>query len=253
MFTDIHCHIINGIDDGAETAEMSCDMLDIASQEGIGNIIATPHFIYGDINNSAQIIREAGQETQRNALDRDIQLHFGSELFICPELCSLVEEGTASTLNDTRYVLVELPMLSIPDYTTDVLFELQLSGYLPIIAHPERNKVIQENPERLFKLVERGILSQVNATSINKIYGKTVQKTAFNLIERGLVHFVAADAHTCRGRAPKLKKAYDAIVERFDRDIGDSLFIVNGKSVINDREIETHALPQKKRFIFSFF
>ena len=253
LFTDIHCHILPGIDDGAESIETADQMLSIAQEDGLENIIATPHFIYGQINNTVEHIRQNAQEIIKLATMKGIQLYCGSELFICPELYSLVGEGIASTLNNSRYVLIELPMLSIPDYTIDVLFNLQLKGYVPIIAHPERNRSIQQKPNYLQDFVERGILAQINATSINRIYGSKVQEVAFELIESGLAHFVASDAHTTRNRAPRLLKAYDVICKKFSKEVADKLFCYNGKAVIYDREIAIERPKEiKKKTIFSF-
>ena len=254
LFTDIHCHIVPSIDDGAECIDTTNDMLDIAREDGIENIIATPHFIYGEINNTMQHINDSAESAIKLAADKGIQLYCGSELFICPQLCSLVDEGVAATLNNSRYVLVEFPMMSIPEYTKDILFSLQLQGYVPIIAHPERNRIIQDKPNILLSFVERGILTQINATSINRIYGSKVQKVAFELIGQGLAHFVASDAHTTRNRAPRLSKAYDEICKKFDQDVADNLFCYNGKAVIYNREIAAEITKHtKKKTIFSYF
>ena len=254
MFIDIHNHIIPRIDDGSDNITTSLDMIRIASEEGIRKIIATPHFIYGSVNNSAKYIAELGAEVANVASEEGIELMFGSEVFICPEICSLVQDGTVCRLSNSRYVLIELPMLSIPTYCIDVLFNLQLMGYIPIIAHPERNKVFQKNQDQLFKLVERGILAQVNSTSITKLYGKDVQKVAMKFIEGGLVHFVASDAHTNRGRAPRMIKAHDVISKEFGKDVARKLFTENGQAVIDDREIYVDIPVEKKRnFIMSLF
>lgn len=254
MFIDIHNHIIPYIDDGSDSMNTTLDMLRIASEEGIGKIIATPHFIYGDINNTAQYIPGAGAEAAAAASDRGIEMLFGSEVFMCPEVGALVEDGTVCRLNGSRYILVELPMLSIPAYTTEVLFKLQLAGYVPIIAHPERNKVFQSHQDQLFKLVERGILAQVNATSITKLYGKEVQKVAMKFIECGLVHFVSSDAHTNRGRAPRLVKAYDIIASEFGRDSADRLFIKNAQQVVDNKELTVETpVKKKKNFFIAMF
>lgn len=254
MFIDIHNHIIPYIDDGSDNITTTKAMLQIASDEGIGKIIATPHFIYGDVNNTAEHIIESGVESTNVAREKGIELMFGSEVFICPELCSLVQDGTVCRLNNSRYILIELPMLSVPDYTTDILFNLQLMGYVPILAHPERNKVFQNNRDQLFKFVERGILAQINATSITKLYGKDVQKIAMKFIESGLAHFIASDAHTNRGRAPRMARAYDIITGEFGKELANSLFIENGQAVIDNREIVVKAPVKKKsNFLVSLF
>lgn len=251
MFVDIHNHILPGVDDGSDSVNMTREMFNIAREEGITKIIATPHFIYGDVNNTAAYIKSRGTEIKDIAREYGIELKFGSEVFICPEICSLVQDGTICRLDDSRYILIELPMLSIPSYTTEVLYNLQLMGYTPVIAHPERNKAFQSSPDKLAQYVERGILAQVNATSITKLYGKDVQKVAMKLIGMGLVHFVGTDSHTNRGRAPRMEKAYDTVVSEFGRSVAEKLFTLNGQAVLENREISIEVPVKKKKTFFA--
>lgn len=248
MFVDIHNHVLFGIDDGSDSLKTSFEMLKIAKEEKISKIIITPHFIYGAINNTDQYIKNKLVEFKEFVKEQGfaIELYPGSEVFISPETGALVLEDTVCRLNNSKYVLVEFPMLSIPDYAQDVLFQLQLQGYKPIIAHPERNKVFQQYPDELYKLVERGILAQVNSSSINKLYGKNVEKIALKFIEAGLVHFVATDAHTCRGRSPRMLRAYERVKEVRGKDVADNLFINNGTAVIENRDFEVKT-PAKVR------
>ena len=250
MFVDIHNHIIPGVDDGPDDISTSIEMLRIACEEGIGKIIATPHFIHGEINNTPQRITDGGAAVLDAARNGGIELLFGSEIFIFPELASLVKAGAVQTLNKSRYILLEFPSIGFPTYAAELLFSLQLMGYRPIIAHPERNKVFQSDQEQLFRLVERGVLTQVNTTSITKLYGREVQKAAFNFIACELVHFVASDAHSTRNRAPRMSMAHKAIVSEFGRDIADKLFFNNGQKVIDNDEIIFQPPVRKRKKIF---
>lgn len=237
---DLHAHILPGIDDGAKDMCMSAEMLEIAARDGITDMIVTPHFIHGDIDNTAdkikqQLVQLAAEAEHRNI---SVSLYPGSEVFICPEVPALLQEGKIQTLNDSRYVLIELPMAMVPEYTEDVLYEVRLLGYTPVIAHPERNMMMGRKPGILKELVEQGALAQVNATSITGLYGKRIERIAMKMIANGWVHFVCSDAHSCRGRAPILSRARERISRKYGKEKADRLFEANGRSVLSNSEIQ---------------
>lgn len=248
MFADIHNHVLFGIDDGSDSLKTSLEMLKIANHEGISKIVVTPHFIYGAINNTKEYVKNKYNMFKQIVEEQgiDIELYPGSEVFLSPETGALVMGDTICRLNDSKYVLIEFPMMSVPEYAKDVLFQLQLQGYKPIIAHPERNKVFQQYPDELYNFVERGILTQVNSSSINKLYGKSIEKIAMKFIESNLVHLVATDAHTCRGRSPRMIYAYERVREVCGKETADSLFIKNGTAVIENRDF-TVQTPERAR------
>ena len=240
MFTDIHEHILPGIDDGAADMETAINMLRVAQINGLIHIITTPHYIKDSYENNNSLVTEKCKELSSRIASENIQVSIypGCEAFIFPELPEYVRDGEIPTLNGSSYVLVELPLMSIPEYTDDVLYKLQLYGYTPIIAHPERYIEIIKNPNRLYSFVERGILAQVNSTSLTKIYGSKVYAAAVKLLKHGLIHFVASDAHSCGGRSPKLTKAYNVVASLFDIEVADKLFSINGQAVLNNEKVE---------------
>ena len=250
---DLHSHVLPGLDDGAQDIDTSILMLDMAVKAGTTHIFATPHYIKDDLENNSGLVRNTINTV--NEIIRlkgiDIKVMSGNEVFICPELPFLVSTGEVCTLNDSSYVLVELPMLDIPLYTKDVIFNLKLKGYTPIIAHPERNKKIYSNLNIVYDLVQCGALMQINSTSINGMFGSEIKKAAFELISHNLAHFVASDAHTLRGRSPKLSKCREQVAERFGKDIADMLFVENGRSVIENKQIiirEPKRIKNKNNF-----
>lgn len=241
MFIDIHSHILPGIDDGAADIEASLDMLGISVAEGKGNtIIATPHYIAGSLENNKGIVEGKLQELQSTAVEKglNVNLHIGNEIFLSLEIPELLNSKEICTLAGSSYVLVELPMMSVPDYADEVFYRLKLHGYSPIIAHPERNQEIIRNPNILYEFINKGVYSQVNASSLKGIYGKQVKELALTLISHNLVHFVASDAHNCRGRSPKLQKAYEIVNACFGIETADKLFYKNGLAVLENTVIE---------------
>jgi protein-tyrosine phosphatase len=239
LYTDIHCHILPGLDDGAENSETALEMARKAWEKGTRHIIATPHVIIGSVKQNREHVRESINALTRQLQDKGLNLTIypGCEVFICPDLPDLYEKGHIFTLNGSRYMLIELPMMEIPSYTEAVLYELQLKGIVPIIAHPERNQMLQRDMHFLQKAVERGILAQVNSGSITGLYGKAAKRTALKMIEANFIHFVASDAHTNRSRTTNLSKAAKIVQGLFGQAIMETLFINNGMTVIASGDI----------------
>lgn len=236
MYIDIHSHIIPVIDDGARDINTAAEILKMAAENGTTHIVATPHFIAGSVENPSELIDKKCEELKKIAINEEIEIkiHVGAEVFISPEIPELFEKKIICTLNNSAYILVELPMASIPIYMDDVLYSLQLKGLIPIIAHPERNSEIQKKPEILINLVRRGILAQVNSGSITGLYGKKIRNVAIKFIKMGLIQFIASDTHTCRRRSPNLTKAAAIVGKRFGQDIAKQLFFRNGMAVLEN-------------------
>lgn len=235
MYIDIHSHIIPGIDDGARNESVALKMLKMAQQSGTGHIIATPHYVYGNTRYGFATIIEKCEALNRLAASAGINItvYPGCEVFITPELIELYEQGLIGTLANSCYMLVEFPMMSIPSYTDNVLYNLQLKGITPIIAHPERYSEIQYDSERLKSFIDRGILAQVNSGSITGVYGREAKKTVMRLIKEGLVQFVASDAHSASGRNPDMSKAAAIIEKKYGSKIRNDLFSLNPTKIIN--------------------
>jgi protein-tyrosine phosphatase len=238
-FVDIHSHIIPGIDDGAHGARTAKEMLILAAEGGTNHIVATPHYISGEINNTPAIIEEGcgslSQIVSESFLNLDI--YPGSEVFISPDIPDLYDKGLITCINKSRYILVEFPQLQVPQYTNEVLYQLQLRGLVPIIAHPERYEAVRRSPGLIREMAGRGILTQINSVSLTGLYGTDIKKTAKKLIDNGIAHFVASDAHSCGERNPDMGKAYDYVTRKWGSDAADRLFRRNGLAVINNKEI----------------
>lgn len=112
-------------------------------------------------------------------------------------------------------MLIEFPFDHVPRYADRLLVDLQLKGLIPVIAHPERNAEIIENPDRLYELVKKGVLTQLTAASVSGHFGKNIKKFSLQLIEANLAHFIASDAHNTTSRPFRLQEAYDVIDHEF--------------------------------------
>lgn len=195
---DIHCHILPGLDDGAKTTEETLEMAGALVKGGYETVIATPHVFEGREFITPVQIRKKVNATNLILEEKQIPLKVlpGAEVFIFPDLADWYVEGKIISLADThKYILLELPMLSIPSYTEQVFFELQVLGITPILAHPERNREILHYPKLLFNWVDKGVQIQVNQGSFIRHYGTKVQNFAKALLASGMVHYIGSDLH----------------------------------------------------------
>ncbi len=214
MLTDLHCHMLPGIDDGARDLEQALAMARIARADGIATALLTPHHLNGVYSNPADAIRSAVAnfrlELQRAAID--LQILPGSELHLTPELPEQLHSGQALTLGDHgRCALVELPVHTVPIGAGQMLETLLAMGITPIIAHPERNSELRRRPELLAEWVRYGCLGQVTAQSCTGKFGDAVRDAARSMVRAGSIHIVASDAHRDARRVPQITPALEVL------------------------------------------
>lgn len=238
---DLHCHILPNVDDGPKDLAESVEMAKQAVQQGIKTIIATPHHRNEKYENHGQTIFRQVEEFNRvlKSESLDLSVLVGQETRIFGEMVEALETGEILPLNQGKYVFVELPSGHVPRYTGQLLFDIQLKGFVPVIVHPERNQEIVENPEVLYQLVKKGALTQVTASSVSGHFGKTIKKFSLQLIEANLTHFVASDAHNTSSRGFKMVEAYDVIEKNFGVEAvymfrENTELVVQGKSVYRE-------------------
>ena len=205
LMFDLHCHILPGVDDGADCWDDSLEMARIAVRDGVKTLVATPHYSF-DLE-PASVVELVSQLNQRLAKEQiALTVAPGMEAYLDPDLPSLLRAGRILTIG-ANYLLVELPFNSLPIYTDEVLFQVMLSGYKLILAHPERNNKVIHNPGLIYDWVTRGMLVQVNSGSILGKFGSQVKQTAEALVRANLVHFIGSDAHSPNRRRPDLGEA----------------------------------------------
>lgn len=196
--TDIHSHIIFDVDDGARTLEESIELLEKMYEAGFKNVILTPHYIKGSEYSSEnrekkQKITEIREELERKNIN--INVYQGNEIFINNEIYDLIKEGCIHTLNNTRYILVELPFHNQIVNLEDIIYELKIKGLIPIIAHPERYTYFQDNYKEVDRLREEGFLFQANYASILGYYGKESQKLMKYMLKKQYIDYLGTDLH----------------------------------------------------------
>ncbi|GEN30147.1 protein-tyrosine phosphatase [Cerasibacillus quisquiliarum] len=253
---DIHSHILPGVDDGAQTEIDSIEMAHAAVQQGIHTIIATPHHMNGQYENEKQSIIKHVELLNELLESENIPLTVlpGQEIRIYGELLEDLQQGTIQSLNNTKYIFIEFPSGHVPRYAEQMLFDIQVAGYIPIIVHPERNRELSEQPNKLYEFVRKGALTQVTAASVIGKFGKTIQKFTEQIIEANLAHFIASDAHNTTSRGFCMKEAYQEIEKLYGLDM-TYMFLENGEYLIlgeNINKYEPKRITKKKRFLGLF-
>ena len=256
---DLHSHIIPFVDDGATSFEETLEMLEICKKDGITTIAATPHMFsaagrISNIPDFSDIFKNF--KSRISASFTGIEIIFGGEIYFTSELVSALNKNhDLMTLNGGDYFLLEFPPSLIFPGSDKFIFELMNEGFIPVICHPERNLMIQKDPEILYKFLMTGALSQLDAGSIRGDFGTDARITAFKLLRSNMVHLISSDCHNIHGRKPGLSFLYDELSE-FGKDKIDIYLKEIPESIVFNcplPDIGTIENPKKKRSFFSLF
>ena len=196
--TDIHSHLIFDVDDGARTIEESIELLKMMADTGFKNVILTPHYIKGSEYSSENIEKKQKYKEIKEQLENqniNINVYLGNEIFINNDIIDLIKDCSIYTLNNTNYILVELPFHNPIVNLEDIIYELKIKGLIPIIAHPERYTYFQNNYKELDRLREEGFLFQANYASILGYYGKECQKLLKYMLKKQYIDYLGTDIH----------------------------------------------------------
>ena len=241
---DIHHHLLPEVDDGAKDLAMSVAMVQMAVDDGITHIVATPHANHAYRYDRAQ--HEALLQRVREALPVEtaarVKLGLGCDFHLNFEN---VEDARAHrdryTINQTEYLLIELADFNIPISINEVIYNMRVDGLTPILTHPERNISLQRTPERLHTWVESGLLLQVTAGSLTGKFGGKAESMAWKLLESGSVHFLATDAHDTVRRPPQMSAARGLLAKRLGDDAAELLCTGNPLAVFEGRPLPPQA------------
>ena len=257
---DIHCHILPGMDDGAETMEQSVEMAEMAIEDGITHVVGTPH-ANAEYRFDPALIRERRDELQERIGTR-LTLATGCDFHLNFEnLQDLRTNPSKYTINQKNYLLVEFADFSIPPGTDETLHQLLLLGISPIITHPERNRLIRSKPEMLRQWLRQGCYVQITAQSLLGGFGESTQRQAEEWLEQDMVHFFASDAHNTTKRPLRLRKAFEATAEKRGEEVAQALFFDNPLAAFEGRPLPYEPEPpeeaertaprqRRKRFLF---
>jgi protein-tyrosine phosphatase len=243
---DLHSHILPGLDDGAQTIEDSRELARRAAAEGVTAVAATPH-VRSDYPTTADEM-ELGVDALRADFGENgipIQVLHGGEVDIV-RLSSLGDDELRrfTLAQSGRYLLIEFPYSGWPAGMDNALFGVGLSGFIPILAHPERNGEVQRDPTRLRPTVERGALVQLTAASVDGRLGRSSKAAAKRLLELGLAHLLASDAHT-----PAIREAGLAAAAAALGDEGLARYLTQDApaAIVAGEALPEHPRPGRRR------
>ena len=180
----------------------------------------------------------------------DIEVVIGNEIYYTKDLIKEIDELDFYTLNNSRYILIELPPTNFPKDLCNIVYELKEKNYIPVFAHVERYREVQENPELIYEVINAGAIIQVNSHSILGKSGKELQKVCNTLLNRNMVHVVGTDAHSSKRRTPIFLDAYKYVSEKYSKEMADDLFIKNNNAIINNEALnlpKPYKEEQKKK------
>lgn len=239
---DIHTHILPNVDDGSNSLERSLKHLQKMADLGVEKVFLTPHFMLGkyanNLENITQHFNAFKAEVAKLQISTEVLL--GAEVYCDPTVLEQTLQERL-TLGNSNYVLFETSLNDIGKDIKKFIYELQVNDFRPILAHPERYSFVHSNPDIIEDFMYRDVLIQVNASSILGYHGRKVKESAWRLLHKGQVHFVASDDH-CRHSDYILAEAYNKVESLIDEKTAKLLFYENPLRVSNNEEIVTFYL-----------
>lgn len=232
---DFHSHILPNIDDGSTCVQETQKLIEEAKEAGFKKIISTSHYMENYYESTEEERLQLLKDAEENSVD--IELYLGSEIYITYDIVKLLQDKKASTINNSRYVLFELPLQSRAISAKEVVYRLIESGYIPIIAHPERYGYVQDDIKYAKELAEMGALFQANFGSIIGLYGKKAEKTLKKLLNEDLIQFFGSDVHRIGHIYPKMPKIMKKLNKILSPREIKELTETNAQKVLNDEEI----------------
>jgi protein-tyrosine phosphatase len=233
---DIHCHILPEVDDGAKDWDTGVQMCQMAHQDGIEHVVATPH-----ANDEYAYNREAHEERLqrlREACGNVIQLSLGCDFHLSFEnIQDLLKHPERYCIGNTKYLLVEFSDFALPPSCEDLFATLTGAGLRPIITHPERNPILQRKQWQVVQWASEGLTIQVTANSLTGRWGETARRMADFLYQHGALHVIATDAHSVRDRKPVLSQAFEAVASAVGRSVAHALVHDNPLAIISNEPL----------------
>ena len=194
---DIHSHLLPGLDDGVQSYEESEDIILHFQKLGYRKLITSPHVMSDTYKNTAEKItaRLGKLKTYLKSQEIDVEIEAAAEYYLDEHVFKMIENDQQMLTFGKKLLLFETNFLNEPFNMKEFIFLATTKGYKPVLAHPERYLYLQNNLDKAKDLLDRGVLFQVNISSITGFYSKIVQTTANKLIDRGWIHLLGSDCH----------------------------------------------------------
>ncbi len=246
---DFHTHILPNIDDGSRSIEETFNLIEEARKAGFDQIVLTPHYMEGYYETDV-----AEREVWLDAISKNLfiknfdgKLYLGNEIYMSDHIINLLENAKASTINNTSYVLFELPLNAEPLNLYDVIYQMLQYKIVPVLAHPERYSFMQKEPELIYDLVQKGVLLQSNYGSIIGQYGNKAKSLVKKMFENNLVHFLGSDVHRQGTIYTKIPECLMEIKNIIGEEYLDELTTKNPALALANKRIDIRT-PSKIEF-----
>ena len=233
---DIHCHILPEVDDGPKSWDVSIAMCQMAAEDGIEYMVATPHandhYFYDRAYLSGLVEHLQGQIGARPKLGLGCDFHLSYE-----NMQSALVSPAPYCIGDSRYLLVEFSNFNIPPQIDDWMLKIGGRGVVPIVTHPERNPILQQTPERVLEWVELGCIVQVTASALTGLWGTRARQSAQWFLKHHAVHILATDAHDTVRRPPILSNARALVAKQLGEALAEMLVEKNPGAVVRNQPL----------------
>ncbi len=231
--TDIHCHILPGVDDGAADLSGGLEMVRLAYEDGIRTLLLTPHY-RGRFKHDPAYLQEQFARFQQAVPYPDMTLYLGCEAHWEADLPDALSEGRVLSLHGSDYLLLEFDPTTLASQVVQGVSEILRCGYTPIVAHAERYDAFLKNRQLLDEVTYMGGLIQLNADSVMGKYGFVIRQFCRRALKNRRVHFIASDAHDAKARTPSLKKCYSWVCKKYTEAYAARLFHGNAQVVLEN-------------------
>ncbi len=256
---DFHTHILPNIDDGARNVTETFNMIKEARSVGFDALVSTSHYMESFYETEVSerelwvnVIRENVQEKEMG-----IKIYLGNEIYFTEDIIKLLEDAKASTINDTSYVLFELPLNIEPLNLYEVIHKMLKYKLVPVLAHPERYTFVHKEPNLIYDLIELGVLMQVNYGSILGMYGNNTKIIVEKLLKNNMVHFLGTDAHRHKNIYTQVPVAIDKICDIIGKEKFHELSKTNPELALRNKRINIEeateiSITLKEKIIMKF-
>ena len=235
---DMHSHIIPNVDDGSKSLKETLEMIKEAKDVGFTSIFLTSHYLTHYYEPSVEELIKRKEKIHKALKEKDIELELytGMEVYVSDSIRELISQNKLLELNNSRYMLIELPINANINYFDSVVYYLQSVSIIPILAHPERYTYVQKNPSLIQEYIDNGVLIQSNYGSILGLYGKSTKKVIKGMLKNNQVHFLGSDSHKPNTIYPLIPKAIKKIKKIIGEEMTEQITILNPTKIIENNE-----------------
>lgn len=239
-FTDIHTHLLPGVDDGSVGMSQTLRLLRMAWENGTRTVVLTPHYRGKYKQNTPAILRAEFTWLQEMAAAEipGMKLYLGNEIAYENDAPEAMADGRVLSINGSRYALLEFRTNSLRSQIITGVSETIRCGFIPIVAHIERYDICREDPTLVEDVLDMGALLQLNADSVLGSNGFGVKRFCHRLLARQKVHFIASDAHDVKHRPPLLRECFLRVHKKYGQEYAAGLFYQNAQAVIENRTVD---------------